>query len=342
MLAQVTVDYMAPSTFAVRPRIWLELISRYRGTISFSPTFGYELCVRRSAKGGTGFDLSSWRVAGVGGEMVRPEVLRQFASLFADSGFDARAFVPSYGLAEATLAVSFTPLGVGLSIDTVDRELYESTGRAVSAAADGAGRKVRSFAKCGRPLPGYAIEIRDDTGTVLPERSIGGVVINGPSLMRGYFDDPDRTRAVLGEDGWLDTGDMGYLVDGSLVVTGRRKDLIICNGRNIWPQDLEWAVECLPDVRSGSVAAFSVDDETVDDERVVLVVECQLGDPVARRHLDEEVRASVYRSAGVSCDVVLVAPRSLPFTSSGKLSRAASKAQYLTGSLKPLAIGATQ
>jgi fatty-acyl-CoA synthase len=338
MLSQVTVDYLATSSFALRPRLWLKLISDYQSTISFSPTFGYELCVRRSAKdGGGGFDLSSWRAAGVGGEMVRPEVLTQFADLFAESGFDRRAFMPSYGLAEATLAVTFTPRGRGMGVDTIEREAYERFGRAVRVV-NGAGadrHRVRTFAACGRPLPEYEVTICDDTARPLPERTIGRVVVAGPSLMDGYFQDAESTGEVVVGAGRLDTGDMGYMVDGELVITGRRKDMIICNGRNIWPQDLEWSVETLPAVRSGGVAAFSV-LRAGQEEQVVVVVECYTNDPALRRALEEDVLASVHRTAGVPCEIVLVAPRSLPYTSSGKLSRATARSQYLNGSLTPL------
>jgi fatty-acyl-CoA synthase len=338
MLSQITVDYLATSSFALRPRLWLKLISDYQSTVSFSPTFGYELCVRRSAKdGGGGFDLSSWRAAGVGGEMVRPEVLTQFADLFGESGFDRRALTPSYGLAEATLAVTFTPRGRGMGVDIVEREAYERFGRAVPVV-NGAGadqHRVRAFATCGRPLPEYELTICDEMARPLPERTIGRVVVAGPSLMDGYFQDPESTEEVVLADGRLDTGDMGYMVDGELVITGRRKDMIICNGRNIWPQDLEWTVETLPAVRSGGVAAFSV-LEGEREEQVVVVVECYTNDPALRRVLEEDVLASVHRTAGVHCEIVLVAPRSLPYTSSGKLSRATAKAQYLDGSLAPV------
>jgi fatty-acyl-CoA synthase len=152
--------------------------------------------------------------------------------------------------------------------------------------------------------------------------------------MEGYFQDAESTEEVVFGDGRLDTGDMGYMVDGELVITGRRKDMIICNGRNIWPQDLEWSVEALPAVRSGGVAAFSV-LRAEQEEQVVVVVECYTNDPAQRRALEEDVLASVHRTAGVPCEIVLVAPRSLPYTSSGKLSRATARSQYLNGSLTP-------
>ena len=203
--------------------------------------------------------------------MIRARALEQFADRFAASGFDQRAFVPSYGLAEATLAVTFAELGQGLRVDWVDCGPAFERGRKALAVVpkSGAGAaRTRPFAICGRPMPGYAIEIRNDAGDALPERTVGRVCLQGPSLMTGYFRDLQATRTVTTADGWLDTGDMGYLVDGELVITGRSKDLIIFNGRNIWPQDLEWAVEKLDGVRPGEVAAFDVTGDD-DRERVV-------------------------------------------------------------------------
>lgn len=335
MLSQITVDYLATSSFALRPRLWLKLISEFRSTISFSPTFGYELCVRRSVKDGGGdFDLSSWRAAGVGGEMVRADVLERFVDIFAESGFDRRAFIPSYGLAEATLAVTFTPLGRGVGIDVVDRDAYERSACA-EPVPNGAGsdsHRVRAFVSCGAPLPGYEVSICDDVGLKLPDRTIGRVVVASPSVMPEYFSEAEENRAIILPDGRLDTGDMGYMVEGELVITGRRKDMIICNGRNIWPQDLEWPVEQLANVRSGSVAAFSIVEDD-GQEQIVVVVECYTTDSAARRALELELLSTIHRRAGVPCKLVLVAPRSLPYTSSGKLSRVTAKAQYLEGSL---------
>src|SRR5690606_2778867 len=172
--------------------------------------------------------------------------------------------------------------------------------------------------------------IRDAQGKQLPERRIGRVFVSGPSLMEGYFRDPEATAAAMPEAGWLDTGDVGYLAEGELVITGRSKDLIIVGGRNIWPQDLEWAVEKLEQVRAGDVAAFSVTDQE-DNERVVVVVECRLADAEERAALRREISAVVQRTAGVSAEVVLTRPKVLTFTSSGKLSRAAAKADFLAG-----------
>ncbi len=173
---------------------------------------------------------------------------------------------------------------------------------------------------------------------MLPERHVGRICIKGPSLMQGYFRNPDATSAVLKGDGWLDSGDMGYMVGGELVVSGRTKDLIIVGGRNIWPQDIEWAVEKLDAVRAGDVAAFSVGDH-MDRERVVVVVECRLQQPAEQANLRQMVAAVVNRLAGVECEVVLAPPRSLTFTTSGKLSRAAARDHYLRGVLRDLESG---
>ncbi|HSA80862.1 MAG TPA: fatty acyl-AMP ligase, partial [Geminicoccaceae bacterium] len=321
VMTQTSIDYIPTTGFARRPLTWLKVMSEQGGTISFSPTFGYELCVRRSANGlSQSFDLSRWRVAGVGGEMIRVRALEQFAERFAASGFRSKAFVPSYGLAEATLAVTFSELGRGVGVDWVNCGPAFERGRKALAVVPRAGldtTRVRPFATCGRPMPGYRIEIRGDAGHPLPERTVGRVCLQGPSLMTGYFRDLQATRTVITEDGWLDTGDMGYLVDGELVITGRSKDLIIFSGRNIWPQDLEWAVEKLDGVRPGEVAAFSVNTDD-DQERVVVIVECRIGDPASRRALRHAVKATVQKVASVECDVVLAAPRSLTFTTSGK------------------------
>ena len=304
ILNQVTVDYLATSSFARRPMVWLRLMSELGGTISFAPTFGYELCARRSANGGTaGFDLSKWRVAGIGGEMIRPKALAEFSKVFAAARFDEHAFMPSYGLAEATLAVTFTEIGTGVRSDTVELgEAFERFRRAVPAHGDRV-RRSRAFAICGRPMEGYSVEIRDAGGRVLPERTVGRVCIAGPSLMTGYFRNSEATAAVSLSDGWLDTGDMGYMVNGELVVTGRSKDLIILNGRNIWPQDLEWAIEQLEAVRAGDVAAFAVTNDD-DREEVVVIVQCRTADSAALAQLRRDVHAVAQRTCGVDALIV--------------------------------------
>lgn len=338
VMNQISVDFLATSSFARRPLVWLKLMSENRATISFSPTFGYELCAKRAAKQrDLDLDLSTWRAAGIGGEMIRPSALETFAETFSAYGFDPKAMLASYGMAEATLAVTFARLGDGVTSDRILRgEPMERRHLAVpvdQAFADG---QVRNFTRCGRALPGYQVEIRDDRGRRLADRHIGRICIQGPSLMGGYFRNPQATTAVIGDDGWLDSGDMGYLIEGELVVTGRTKDLIIVSGRNIWPQDLEWAVEHIEGVRQGDVAAFSVTNDD-DQEEVVVLVECrtQIAEEIELKR--REIAAVLSQRVGVACRVVLAPVRSLTFTTSGKLSRAAAKSRFLEGAIADLA-----
>jgi fatty-acyl-CoA synthase len=335
LATQMSVDYVATRDFARRPLVWPTLITRYGGSLSFSPTFGYDLCARRlgSAAGersaAAAFDLRTWRGAGIGGDMIQPAVQARFAEAFGPFGFRATAFVPSYGMAETTLAISFAPLDTGVVIDTVDRHKLAETYIAAPAPDDG-GIKTRGFVICGKPMPGHALEVRDPDGSRLSDRRLGKIFVRGPSVMAGYFNQKEATEAVLAADGWLDTGDLGYTIDGAVVITGRAKDLIIVNGRNIWPQDIEWAVEGLPKLRRGDVAAFSIEGAH-DEEEVVVLVQCRTNDPAARAELREEVAGAVRRAQALECTVALVPPHGLPQTSSGKLSRARAKANYLSG-----------
>jgi fatty-acyl-CoA synthase len=344
MMAQVSIDYLPTPAFARRPALWLKLMSDNQTTISYSPSFGYELAARRVNGEAPLLDLKRWRIAGIGGDMVRADVLDLFTEKLAVAGFDAKAFMPSYGMAEATLAVTFTAPGTPPRIDEVDRVYYKLARRAVPASQRLKvlhPERVRGFVICGQPLPDHEIVIRDDMGCELGEREIGRVFVKGPSLMSGYFQNPEATEAVLGDDGFLDTGDMGYWLDGEIVITGRAKDLILHNGRNIWPQDIEWSAEQIEPLRDGDVAAFAVEGDDGDDD-VVVLVQCRLTEPKEMEELRRKVAASVHRSAGVECQVVLVPPKSLPFTSSGKLSRAGAKARYLAGDIaevSPVAAG---
>ena len=340
MMGQVSVDYLATSAFARRPALWLKLMSENRSTVCYSPSFGYDLAARRVTADMASLDLSAWRAAGIGGDMVRNDVLQAFAKAFAANGFDARAFLPSYGMAESTLAITFCDLDAPPRIDVVDRAHYKLSRRAVPATpgAKLTPERTRTFVACGRPIPGHKIEIRDDNGRVLGPREIGHIVVSGPSLMSGYFRNSEATAATMGRDGFMATGDMGYWLDGELVITGRAKDLILHNGRNIWPQDIEWAAEQIEPVRSGDAAAFAVEGPD-DADQVVVLVQCRLNDAEAMEALRRQIAARVHQVAGVECDVVLVAPKSLPFTSSGKLSRQAAKKGYLAGEIAEIADG---
>ncbi len=329
MMCQRSIDYLAPDSFARRPLEWLKLIARNRGTISFSPSFGYEICVRRAGRQSEMLDLSCWRVAGIGGEMVQPRKMQNFCETFAPHGFRPEALVPSYGLAEATLAVSFAPLNTGVETDRVDREKLSGGFDAVPSDSHDE-IAAKSFVRCGKPMPGYAVEIRDEDGKVLNDRQIGTVFLKAPSLFTGYFNDDEATAQVLTEDGWLNTGDRGYAIDGELVITGRSKDLLIVNGRNIWPQDLEAAAEEVDEVKPRDSAAFAISDAD-GGEQAVLLIQCRISEDQARRRVRSEVQAAARRRAGIDCSVVLIPPGSLPFTTSGKLSRSKARQNYLAG-----------
>ena len=324
--SQTSVDYLGTRDFSMRPRQWLSLISRSRATVSFSPPFGFELCARRLRPGeAADLDLSSWRVAGVGAEMIHTEVLERFATALQPSGFDPKAFVPCYGMAECSLAISFAPLDKGIAVDRVDTERLAKEGVAVPVEDDGGSTdRTSSFVDCGVPLSQFEVQIRDDNGAPLPERHAGTIYLRGPSVMSGYFKDPETTKTTLSEDGWLDTGDIGYRVGESIFVTGRRKDMIIINGRNIWPQDIEYLAQQQPEVRSGDCLAFSAPGPD-GEEMTVVVVQCRENDPATRVDLVKRIKALVHAELGIDCHVELAPLHTLPRTSSGKLSR--SKAQ---------------
>jgi fatty-acyl-CoA synthase len=243
-------------------------------------------------------------------------------------------------MAESTLAVSFAELDKPVEIDTIDRLTFKHYGRAVPVEGRASKNqdRARSFVVCGKPLPGHKVMIVDEMGRALAERKVGRILIKGPSLMGGYFGNEAATEAVMHAGGYMDTGDMGYLTKGSIVVTGRAKELILHNGRNIWPQDVEWAAERVEPLRSGDVAAFAVEGPQGEDQ-VVVLVECRLTQRSEMEKLRHGAQAAVLRACGITCEVVLVAPRSLPFTSSGKLSRMQAKTLFLAGQIGEIGRG---
>lgn len=343
MAAQLSVDFLATDDFARRPLTWLDLISRNPGySLSYSPTFGYDICARRVSTltdvAGR-FDLSRWRLAGNGADMIRPDICQAFVDAFAPAGFRAEAFTPSYGLAEATLAVSVAPLGQGIVCDLVDEARLAGEGLADRPADPSKPVRYRAIVDCGVPVEGLTVEIRDSDGTPLPDRQIGRVLVKGLGVMEGYWRDPEATAAVLSPDGWLDTGDMGYLVDGHIFIVGRAKDMIILNGKNHWPQDIEWAIEQLEGFKAGDIAAFAITTPQGEEAPAVLV-QCRTSDPVERARLKESIRQKVRSITGMNCVVELVPPRTLPRTSSGKLSRVKARQLYLAGEIVPFEVAA--
>ena len=329
--SQMSVDYLSTRDFAMRPRLWLTLMTENRATMSIGPPFGYELCLQRLRESDIEkFDLSAWRLAGVGAETIRPEPLFEFAKILEPCGFDKEAFCACYGMAECSLAVSFAPLNAGLNIDFVDGEYLSEHRQALPAETNTPQGAIRSnrFVDCGIPLPDYEVEVRDHNGRKLPERHVGTVHVRAASIMSGYFGDLKLTQEVLTSDGWFNTGDLGYLVKNSLFITGREKDMIIINGRNIWPQDLEFAAEQQPEVRTGDASAFSVPGPD-GKEKTVMMVQCRVSDDSQRADLRERLQRLIHQELGIECYIDLVPRNTLPRTTSGKLSRSKARKEFL-------------
>lgn len=328
--ATVPVVYMPTLSFLKRPRAWLEAMARHRGTISFSPNFGYGLCAKRVKDAELeGLDLSAWRVAGCGAEPIQATTLDAFANRFRAAGFRREAYLPCYGMAEHTLAICFAPLGGGATTDTVrSASLWEhSLAEPGDEDQDGTARVV----SCGRPLADHQVAILDEEGETLSERQVGEIALRGPSLMAGYFEAPDLTAAAFRE-GWFLTGDLGYFAQGELYVCGRKKDMIIVNGRNYYPQDIEWAVAEVDGVRTGSVVAFGSPAED-GSERLVVVAETR--EPAPRHaEIEAAVRIRVHEVVGLHPgDVRILQSGAVPKTTSGKLKRAETRALYEQGAL---------
>ncbi|MDI1445052.1 fatty acyl-AMP ligase [Polyangium sp. 6x1] len=331
-----SITFLPPLLFLKRPARWLESISKYKGTISFGPNFAYALAVKRIKESEMeGLDLSSWRIAGCGAEPIRADNLRAFAEKFSRIGFDERAFVCCYGMAESTLAVSFSKIWTGVRADIVDGETLWSKGRA-EPVAEGTPRAA-GIVECGAAFEGHEIKTfaPDDEESVrpLPEREVGELRIRGPSVMQGYWNDPDVTKRSFA-GGFLRTGDLGYIAEGKVYICGRSKEVVIVNGRNYYPQDIEWEASQVEGVRKGNVIAFGTMKGPSDRERVVIAFETSEKDEAGKKRLEADVRKAVQQSVGLTVDDVLpLAPGVLPKTSSGKLQRAKTRELYESGEL---------
>jgi acyl-CoA synthetase (AMP-forming)/AMP-acid ligase II len=337
---RIPIVYLPSLLFLKRPVTWFQAFTRHGGSIAYAPNFAYALCIKRiRASELDGLDLTRWRVAGCGAEPIRPETLEGFAEAFASIGFRKEAIYPSYGMAESSLAVAFSELGEGMKTISVDGPALWSTGeaRVVPESDENAVRLV----SCGREFPDHTIRVFE-TGDVLserplPERVVGEIRIAGPSVMRGYWEDAERTREAFGGR-FLCTGDLGFLSKGHLYICGRSKELVIVNGRNYYPQDMEWEAGKVQGVRKGNVVAFGSRDPSGverDRERVVLALEVQEPERLGQSaSLVSEVRRAVQEGMGLTLDdVVVLPPGALPKTSSGKLQRAKTRELYETGEL---------
>jgi fatty-acyl-CoA synthase len=332
--------FLPPLLFLKRPVTWFQAIARHKGTIAYGPNFAYALCVKRiRAKELEGIDLSSWRVAGCGAEPIRPETLETFATAFAGVGFKKEALLPSYGMAESSLAVAFTELEEGMKTLAIDGEVLWAKGRAEVVPEEDE-RAVR-LVSCGKEFPEHAIRIfePDDASSERPlgDGQVGEIRLAGPSVMKGYWEDAERTRESFAGP-FLRTGDLGFLHEGRLYICGRSKEVVIVNGRNYYPQDMEWEAGKVPGVRKGNVIAFGARDtsgQERDRERVVLAFEAQdAAQPEKAQALSQAIRKAVQEGMGLTLDdVVAVVPGALPKTSSGKLQRAKTRELYEAGEL---------
>ena len=321
---------MGPQDFLARPSRWLRALHQYRGTISPAPNFAYEICARKIPDEELkDLDLSPWRVALNGAEAVRPRTLERFTERYEPFGFTDGAHFPAYGLAEASLAVTFPPPGRGPVIDMISREALEAKGLAASC---GPGETSLELVSCGRPLPGMEVRIVDQDRHLQPDRVRGSVEFRGPSSLNCYFENPEATQAVKDAQGWVRTGDLGYLSEGELYLTGRVKDVIIKAGRNIQAEDVEDIVAGVQGVRRGCVAAFGVVSERDGTERMVIVAETR-STPVVE--LSNAIEQEVSRRLGLPPDeVVVVPPHTVPKTPSGKIRRSECKERYQKDQLR--------
>jgi acyl carrier protein len=321
---------MSPLSFISRPQRWLRAIHRFRGTISAAPNFAYELCLKRlTDKDLEGLDLSSWRIACNGAEPVSPDTVENFCRKFSTHGFKRETMMPVYGLAECSVGLAFPPLNRGPLIDRINREVFVNTGHAVPS--NESDERVLQFVACGQPLPRHEVRIVDAAGLELPERYEGRLHFRGPSATAGYYHNTEETKKLF-EGDWLDSGDMAYIAVGDIFITGRKKDIIIRAGRNIYPQELEEAVGRIAGIRKGNVVVFAAEDKTNRTEKLVVMAETREEDPEKQNALREEINTLAMDLVRTPADeVVLAPPGTVLKTSSGKIRRAGNRSLYLSG-----------
>ena len=348
---KIPMVYLPSLLFLKRPASWLHAISRHKGTISYGPNFAYALCMKRikeadleGVDGRPGIDLSSWRVAGIGAEPIRPETIEAFSKTFAKVGFKNEAFVPSYGMAEASLAVAFAGTGRGARTLGIDGPTLWSEG--IAKVVDETAENAVRIVACGPAFEGHELKIFADgdvnSSTPLPDDVVGEIRIAGPSVMKGYWEDTEKTRDAFAGP-FLKTGDLGFLHDGDVYICGRSKEVVIINGRNYYPQDMEWEASQVAGVRKGNVIAFGARDPSGKDgdrERVVVAFELDATAgvaPDAAGPIIQAVRRAVQEGVGLTLDDAIPLPAgTLPKTSSGKLQRAKARALYESGELRLL------
>jgi fatty-acyl-CoA synthase len=336
LMDRIPITFIPTMEFVKRPVYWLEMLTKYKATITFAPNFAWALAARKVRDADLpSYDLSRLRVAGCGAEPIQPATLRMFVERLKPAGMRYEALLPCYGMAEATLAMSFEPTVGDLKTDVVDLERFrQGEARPFDPSHEGA-RSVEVVA-CGRALKDHALAAFDESGQQLPDRMIGELAFRGPSVTPGYFNNPEATAKSF-RDGWLFTGDLGYLVDGHVYICGRVKDMIIINGRNYYPTDIEWLVQEVDGVRKGAVIAFGVQPEGAASEQLVVVAEWAAKDRPTEEQLTaikKRVMEVVQSQVGVNAwKVAMIPGGSIPKTSSGKLQRRRTKQQFEDGVL---------
>ncbi len=327
-----------PEAFLARPAIWLRALSRHRGTISAAPNFAYALCLRRVDEAQlAGLDLSSWRVAACGAEMVSGDVMRRFAKRFAGCGFRGEALLPVYGLSEASLAVTFSPPRPSPRSMIVDGSgLASGLVKPIAGNQATAPASAREVVSVGSPIPGVEVELRDDLGALVPDRTVGHIRVKSPALMQGYFGEPGATAAVV-RDGWLDTGDLGFVDAGELFISGRAKDLVIIRGANHPPQEFEDCLVGLEGLRPGCAVALGfvpggAPGDGGGEELLILAEHAEASPP----DLVTRIQDVILERTGVQAHTIrLLLPGTLPRTSSGKMRRGEALRRFLADELDP-------
>jgi len=323
---RISVVFIPTISFIKNATLWMETIHKHRATLSFAPNFAYALVTKRAKPEQIArWDLSQMRVFGCGAEPINPGTMRAFLQAMSPAGLKPDALLPCYGMAEATLAISFVPLDEPLQTDRIDAERYHADHEAAPVSNGSAFLEV---VNCGRTFVGHEVTVQDDHGRILVDRHIGEICFRGPSVTAGYWENPEATQAAF-RGGWLHTGDLGYKVGDRVFVSGRIKDILIVNGRNYHPQGIEWLVNEIPGVRKGSSVVFTRPGAA--SEEIVVAAEARTDDAAALRaqivaRVSEEFQLAV-------SDVALVPPGTLPKTSSGKLQRRKTREQYLNGSI---------
>jgi fatty-acyl-CoA synthase len=332
IFTDIPVVFLPTASFVRNPRVWLDKIHQHRGTITYAPNFAYALVAKRlKEKDVADLDLSCLHRAGCGAEPIQSKTLRDFAAKLAPAKFDPKAFLPSYGMAEATLAITFVPHSSGVRTDVIEKKTLEAGDAKPAASIEDDG--TQELVNCGRVFPEHHLAIVDEAGNRLGDRQVGQILTRGPSVSAGYYLEPELTAEAFkaGPDGetWLHTGDLGYTVEGEVFICGRLKDMIIVRGRNFYPNDLEWVVSELPSVRRGNVVAFSV--EVDGEEQLVVAAEAFQADAET---LKQSIAQAIVANFSLTTHEVVIVPQgTLPRTSSGKPQRRKTRQLYLDGTL---------